>query len=457
MAENNATIAAISTPPGIGGIGTIRISGDNALKIADSSFKACNKKPITLMKGYTAAYGKVFDGETAVDEAVCLVFKAPHSYTGENTVEITCHSGTVILQTVLRVLFKNGAVPAKAGEFTKRAFLNGKIDLSQAEGVMALISAKGRDGANAALNLLEGSMSRKIEEINAPLITAVAQLGAWVDYPYDEIEALKNDRLLSIVKTAYKKLDSLLLHYDAGIAVTQGVPAAIVGKPNTGKSTLMNLLSGYERSIVTCVAGTTRDTIEEEINFDGTILKISDTAGIRETGDEVEKIGVELSKKKIERAAIVLAVFDISKPFSKEDEELTKLCKAKPAIAVINKNDLPQKLDLSVINAAFDKTVIISAKNKTGYKQLCSEIKALLGTDTFDPSAALIANERQRKCCELALTSLKEAENALLSGITLDAVEICISDAIGALLEINGQKATDAVIEDVFKNFCVGK
>ena len=451
------TIAAISTPMGTGGVGIIRISGEKALEIADKIFKAFSGKPLVSSEGYRAHYGRIFDGEIAVDEAICLVFLAPHSYTGENVVEINCHGGIFLTKKILRLVFENGASPAAPGEFTKRAFLNGKMDLSKAEGVMTLISAQGEQGANAAYNLLEGSLSKKINEINSSLLSVAAHMAAWVDYPDDEIEEIDNTNLRNTVSSALKEIKNLLDRFDCGMAVTAGVDAAIVGKPNVGKSTLMNLLTGYDRSIVTSVEGTTRDVIEETVNLNGCILRLSDTAGMRETGDEVEKIGVDRSRKKLERSAVIFAVFDLSRELSDEDMELIELCKGRTVIPVINKTDLDRKADISVIENNLGKCVAISAKDGDGYDELCECVATLIGTKDFDTSAAMLVNERQRICCENALSSLREALDAIDFGLTLDAIGVCIDGAIAALLELTGQKASEAVVDEVFRQFCVGK
>lgn len=452
-----SAIAAISTPLGTGGVGIIRISGKNATEIADRIFVSVNGKKLSSSKGYRAYFGRIFDGETAVDEVVCLVFRAPHSYTGEDVVEINCHGGVVLLKKILRLILQNGAQAAAPGEFTKRAFLNGKLDLSEAESVMTLISAQGEQGANAAFNQLEGSLSRKIEKINSSLLSLAAHIAAWVDYPDDEIEELGNNELYSTIYNAHLELCALLSNFDSGMAVTNGVEAAIVGKPNVGKSTLMNLLTGYDRSIVTEIEGTTRDVVEETVNLNGCILGISDTAGMRETGDIVEKLGVERSRKKLERAAIVFAVFDLSKPLSDEDKELIDECKDKNVIPIINKTDLEPRLDVDYIKNKLGSPLFISAKSGDGYNELCDRVAELMGTKNFDTTSAMLVNERQRICCQKASDALKDALEALNIGLTPDAIGVCIDDAIAALLELTGQKASEAVVDEVFKQFCVGK
>lgn len=452
-----SAIAAISTPLGTGGVGIIRISGKNATEIVDKIFISVNGKKLDSSKGYRAYFGKIYDGNTAVDEVICLVFRAPHSYTGEDVVEINCHGGVFLLKKILRLVLSNGAIAASPGEFTKRAFLNGKLDLSEAESVMTLISAQGEQGANAAFNQLEGKLSRKIEGINSSLLSLAAHIAAWVDYPDDEIENLGEDEVHSVIFNAKSEITSLLKSFDSGMAITNGVEAAIVGKPNVGKSTLMNLLTGYDRSIVTEIEGTTRDVVEETVNLNGCILRISDTAGMRETGDVVEKLGVERSRKKLERAAIVFAVFDVSKPLSEEDMELIENCKNKNVIPILNKTDLDSCLDEDYIKKSLGSPLFISAKNGDGYNELCDRVAELMGTKNFDTTSAMLVNERQRLCCEKANEALKDALEASEAGLTPDAIGVCIDDAIAALLELTGQKASEAVVDEVFKQFCVGK
>lgn len=453
-----STIAAVSTPTGTGGVGIVRISGKNAINIADKVFKAFSGLLLSQSEGYRAHYGRVYDKQSAVDEAICVVFRAPKSYTGEDVVEINCHGGMVITRKILQIVLNNGAVPASPGEFTKRAFLNGKLDLSKAESVMTLISAQGEQGANAAYNMLDGSLSRKISEVSSALLDSAAHISAWVDYPDEEIEEIDYRNLRSTLNTAKRSITDLLNRFDSGKAITTGVDAVIVGKPNVGKSTLMNLLTGYDRSIVTDIAGTTRDVVEETINLDGCILRLSDTAGLHDTCDVVEKIGVDRSRKMIERASIIFAVFDSSEPLSKEDYDLIEFCKGRTVLPVINKSDLSlQQIDVKYLIEIFGDCVEISAKCGKGYDTLCEKVTAILGTKDFDTTAALIVNERQRLCCEKAVSALDEAISAVDSGFTLDAVGICIDDAISALLELTGQKASEAVVDEVFRQFCVGK
>ena len=451
------TIAAVATPAGVGGIATIRVSGSRAAEICDKAFVSVSGRKLADMKGYTAAYGKIYDKQRAVDEAVCLVFRAPHSFTGEDVVEITCHGGIFVVKKALRVILDCGAVPAEPGEFSKRAFLNGKTDLAGAEGIMTLINSQGEQGISAALNILEGALSKKIAAVSDSLTDICAHISAWVDYPDEEIDSLGYDEIETVLKSAAGEIKALLDRFDSGMAVTTGVEAAIVGKPNAGKSTLMNLLTGYDRSIVTDIKGTTRDVIEETVNIDGCILRLCDTAGIRNAHDEVEQLGVERSMKKIDRCAVILAVFDSAESLDDEDKRLISLCEGKPTIPILNKSDLPSKIDADYISEHLGEPVIISAKDGTGADELKDRITTLLGTKSFDPNAAMLANERQRQCCISALDAVNEAKNALEAGLTLDAVGVCIDDAISALLELTGQKASQAVVDKIFSNFCVGK
>lgn len=451
------TIAAISTPMGTGGVGIVRISGKNSAELVDKIFKSSSGANLSESRGYRAHFGKLFDGETPIDEVICVVYRAPHSYTGENTVEINCHGGVFLTQRVLRIVLENGARPAEPGEFTKRAFLNGKLDLSKAEGVMTLISAQSEQGTNAAYNLLEGSLSKKIEDINSELLGVAAHLAAWVDYPDDEIEELGENELKNTVYNAKSEISRLISTFDCGMAITTGIDAAIVGKPNVGKSTLMNLLTGYDRSIVTEIAGTTRDVVEETINLNGCILRISDTAGMRDTGDLVEKLGVERSRKKLERAAIIFAVFDSSVSISEEDRELIEICRGRNVIPIINKSDLNSVLDIELIKGELGEPIFISAKHGDGFTELCERVAELVGLSNFDTTSAMLANERQRNCCITAEKALKEAEKALDMGLTYDAIGVCIDDAISALQELTGKKASETVVNEVFSRFCVGK
>ena len=452
-----STIAAISTPQAAGGIGVIRISGDDAIDIAKRVFKPKNGLDLSRLQGYRACLGMLEENGEAVDEAVCLVFRAPRSYTGENVVEFSCHGGLFVLQRALRAIFAAGAVPAEPGEFTKRAFLNGKMDLTEAEAVMGIISAQGVQAANSAMNALDGALSRRIGEINSIITGVCANLSAWVDYPDEEIEAISESEIAEKFRYAKAQLEDMLSMFDAGQAITEGVATAIVGSPNVGKSTLMNMLTGFNRSIVTSIAGTTRDIVEETVRLGDVVLRLADTAGIHDTDDEVESIGVNMAKQRIERATLVLAVFDVSRETSDEDRKILEYCKDKNCIAVLNKCDLDEKLDKGEISKYIDKIVTVSADKGEGYDELRRAVETALGTDKLDTSSALLTTERQRTGVLKAVQCLEEAITALESGMTLDAVNVSADCAVQALLELTGEKASDVIVNEVFANFCVGK
>ena len=454
---NNKTIAAISTAQGEGGIGVIRISGDNALLIADKIFKSVSGKRIINMQGYTAAFGKVIENGSKIDEVVALVFRAPHSYTGEDIVELSCHGGVYITKQVLRTVFNAGAVPAQAGEFTKRAFLNGKIDLTEAEAVIDIIRAKSKSAARAALCVKEGALRKKIDSVKNDLLSQAAHLSAWADYPEEDIAEVTYESLQKTCKNAIIILENLLDSYDSGQAIKQGIDTVIAGRPNVGKSTLMNLLSGYEKSIVTDIPGTTRDIVEDTVVVGDVILRLSDTAGLRDTDDAVEKIGVDRAKKRLEQCRLLLAVFDNSRELNKDDKQLILQAENIPCIAIINKVDLEQKLDVNYIKSKIQHIVYVSATKGEGKEELIKAVEDIAGTANLDPSEGILANERQRCAVSNALKSVKEAEAALISGMTFDAVTVLLEDAISELLELTGEKTSDEIVDRVFHNFCVGK
>lgn len=451
------TIAAISTANGVGGIGVIRISGENALSVAEKVFRSITDKKITEMKGYTAAYGRVYDENEPIDEAVALVFKAPHSYTGEDVVELSCHGGLYVTKRVLRAVLKNGAYPAEAGEFTKRAFLNGKMGLTEAEAVMDIISARGSQSAKAALACMEGKLRQRIDSVKNKLVNTAAHLSAWADYPEEDIPEVDTAHLSETLRECREDLSSLLKSYDAGKVMREGVDTVIAGRPNVGKSTIMNLLSGCERSIVTNIPGTTRDVIEETVILGEIPLRLSDTAGIHTTDDPVERIGVERARNRILKAGLVLAVFDSSRPLSDDDKELIDLLADAPALAIINKTDLPTELDTDYIKQRIDHVIFISALSGDGTSELEKQVSEIIGTSKLDASQGILATERQRSAAEEAYNSLSEAMDALSLSVTLDAVTVIIEEAINYLLELTGERVTETVTAQVFSHFCVGK
>ena len=451
------TIAAISTARGTAGISVIRISGDSTVETAQRVFKAKSNKPLSSMRGYTCALGTAYADGEAVDECIASVFKAPHSYTGEDVVELSCHGGMYVTARILRAVYDAGAEPAGPGEFTKRAFLNGKLDLIEAESVMDIISARSRVAAKAALSVKEGSLSRRVDAVKASLLNKAAHLSAWADYPEEDIPEVESAELMSSLEQAAAELNAIIKGYDDGRVLRDGIDAAIIGKPNVGKSTLMNLLSGYDKSIVTSVAGTTRDIVEESVSLDGLLLNLSDTAGIRATEDEVEKIGVDKAKSRIDLSALVLCVFDASAPLSEEDRDIIESLGDTHAVAVMNKTDLPARIEYDEIEKCFDHVVRISAKKAEGTDVLIKVIKDICSCNELDSDGALIYNERQRGLAAKALDSVREALNALNAGLTYDAVTISIEEAADDLCELTGEKVTDEVVDRVFHTFCVGK
>ena len=452
-----STIAAISTGRAPGGIGVVRISGEDAIKIGDKIFSSFGGKKLCEIDGYSALYGKAHDEKSDIDTVVALLFRAPKSYTGEDVVEISCHGGLFVTDKVLKSAFQAGAVPAEAGEFTKRAFLNGKMDLTSAESVMNVISAQGEQAEKIALGVLEGRLFKEIKGITDKLVYDLALLSAWVDYPYEEIEDLTDNNLKEHIEISITSLEKLIKDFSTGQIIMEGVDTAIVGCPNVGKSTLMNLLSGTEKSIVTEIAGTTRDIVEDTVNVGGITLRLADTAGVRETDDLVESIGVDRAVKRLENAELVLAVFDASRELNDSDRRLIDLCKGKKAIGIINKTDLDKKHLNGEIEKNFSQTVFISAKKGTGKDDLAKAVEALLGTADFDTSAVAVVNERQCECCKKALEALYDAENALNLGLTMDAVTVCLDSAIENLMVLTGEKATELVVNEIFAQFCVGK
>lgn len=453
-------ICAVSTPLAEGGISVIRISGENAISIGAKVFKPLSCKSVENMAGYTCAYGKIVDKNgREVDDGVLTIFRVPKSYTGENVCEISCHGGIYVTKKVLRLCIEQGAELAQRGEFTKRAFLNGKLSLTQAEGVMETISAQGEYALNSANLTKEGRLFRLISDMSKKFVTILGELAAWVDYPEEDLPEISEDNLRESLKNALAGLDKIIADHDSGMILKNGVDTVIAGKPNVGKSTLMNMLLGYDRSIVTNVAGTTRDVIEESAKLGELILKLSDTAGIHETDDEVEKIGVDIAKKKLKNAMLVIEVFDISRELDEEDLELLEYVKrlGKKVIIVLNKSDLENVVERSQLEKYSDYVIEISAKLDEGREELQKATEKLLGIGGYDADSTIFANGRQIACAERARKYLAMALESLDMGETLDAVTVMIDNGANALLELTGEKATEAVVDEVFSKFCVGK
>lgn len=452
-----STIAAISTAQGQGGIGVIRVSGEQAFTIVDKIFKSVSGKKIMDIKGYTALFGHIYNNEEVLDEAVVLKYVAPKSFTGENVVEISCHGGMYITKEVLNAVIMAGASLAEPGEFTKRAYLNGKMDLTEAESVMDIISAKSKSAARAALFVKDGALFKKSQQVKQLLLDKAAHLSAWADYPEEDIPEVSEDSIMEAIEESISILEKLLSTYDMGQVVKEGIDTVIAGRPNAGKSTLMNLLVGREKSIVTNIAGTTRDIVEDTVLVGNVMLKLSDTAGIRDTDNEIEKIGVQKTFDKINGAGLVIALFDNNEELNSEDIDLINKIKDMPCIAVINKIDLEDKVDKKYITDNIDNVVYISAKQQDNIDELKNMIEKIAGTEDFDPSAGIIANERQRNAIRNAVNSLYEAKESLAMGMTMDAITVSLQETIDYLLELTGEKAGEEIVDSVFHNFCVGK
>lgn len=452
-----STVCAIATPPAAGGISVIRISGEKAAEIAGRVFKPVSGVSAAELQGYRAAYGKIYDGDERLDDGVLLMFRAPHSYTGEDVAEISCHGGIYVTRRVLAACIKAGAEPAGAGEFTKRALLNGKMSLTQAEAVTDIINAQSGQLLSCSNSQREGALYRRAEMISDMIMDVSTQISAWIDYPEDDTPVVTEEWLSEKLAAIKAEFDDLLAGYDTGKLIREGISCAIVGKPNVGKSTLMNLLSGEERSIVSDIAGTTRDIVEESITLGDVVLKVADCAGIRDTDDTVEKIGVEIMLKKLNSADLVLAVFDSSRPLEEDDLTLIDRLSGKLVIPVINKCDLQLTLDTVTVEQKLGTAVYISAKSDKTADILSDEIKKRLDLDKLDTQAGILANERQRSCILRASEAVNEAVSAVELGLTPDAVGVMLEQALDAVYELSGKKASEEVIAEVFKRFCVGK
>lgn len=453
-----STIAAIATPPATGGISVIRISGEKAFDIAAAVFKPVGNKTIAEMKGYTAAYGNIYggDGKERLDDGVLLVFRAPHSYTGEDVAELTCHGGVLITRRVLRACLDAGARLAEAGEFTRRALMAGKMTLTQAEAVADIINSKSDQFLKCAAAQLDGALYQKISVIKQTILDLATEISAWIDYP-DELDSFEISSKIGQLAECRLKIKLLLESFDVGQALRDGISAAIVGKPNVGKSTLMNLLVGCERSIVTDIEGTTTDIVEENVILGGALLRIADCAGIRETDNPVERIGVIKMEKRLEHSQLVFAVFDYSRPLEAEDYKLIEKLKGRNVLCVINKLDLENKLDMAYLAAKFGKVVEISANDPKSLKLLNEAVGKLINPEKLDISAGFIANERQRAAAVKAETAIEAAIDGINKGVTLDAAGVMLEAALDSLMELTGENVSDEIIDQVFKRFCVGK
>lgn len=454
------TIAAISTSTGNSGIGIIRVSGDEAIEIVDKIFKSNKEgKRLINVKSHTVNYGNIVDGEKVLDQVLVLVMKNPHSYTGEDTVEIDCHGGMLILKKVLDLVIKNGAKSAAPGEFTKRAFLNGRLDLSQAEAVMDLINSQNDFALNSSIEQLKGGVSEKIKEIRSDVIYHIAFIESALDDPeHISLDGYDNE-ISEMINKNISKIKKMIDTFDNGRIMKEGIKTVILGKPNAGKSSLLNRMLGEERAIVTDIEGTTRDTLEENINLNGLSLKIIDTAGIRNTDDKVEQIGVNKAKEIAEGADLIIYVVDGSKDIDENDKEILEIIKNKKVIVLLNKTDIDRVVDIEQLNEIPKEDIIeFSAKAGLGMDELEEKIKDMFysGEITFNDQV-YITNARHKEALENSYNSLLKVKESVDVGMPEDFYSIDLMDAYEQLGLIIGESVEDDLVNEIFSKFCMGK
>lgn len=454
------TIAAISSAAGNSGIGIIRVSGDEAIEVVDKIFRPANKnKKLANVESHTVHYGHIMDGDKTLDQVLVIVMKNPHSYTGEDTVEIDCHGGMLILKKVLDLVLKNGARTAEPGEFTKRAFLNGRIDLSQAEAVMDLINSKNDFALNSSIEQLKGGVSDAIKDIRKDIIYHIAYIESALDDPEHISLDGYDEKITEMLNENINKISKLVNSFDNGRIMKEGIKTVILGKPNAGKSSLLNLMLGEDRAIVTDIEGTTRDTLEENINFNGLSLKIIDTAGIRDTEDLVERIGVNKAKEIAKEGDLIIYVVDGSRELDDNDREIIKLINNKQAIILVNKSDMDTVINIDDLKKDSNRDVILfSAKNGEGMDQLEEEIRNMFysGKVTYNDQV-YITNARHKEALENALESLKQVKNSVDAGMPEDFYSIDLMDAYTDLGLIIGESVEDDLVNEIFSKFCMGK
>ena len=452
------TIAAIATIQAPSAIGIVRLTGPDTRRILDGVFAPANGRPMSAQTPRKLVFGRALDRSGGViDEALAVLFPGPNSYTGEDCAEIHCHGSPVVLDEVLAAAFAHGARQARGGEFTQRAFLSGRMDLIQAESVADLIDAESAGAARNAVGQLQGRMSRSVGGIYDALMGVVSRFYAIVDYPDEEIEPLQQAQIEQTLAESAERLDALLATFSRGRLLKSGVPAVILGKPNAGKSSLLNALLGYDRAIVTDIAGTTRDTVEEKVLVGSVLLRLCDTAGIRDAADTVERLGVERAQQAAQRAELALLVLDGSAPLTREDEEaIAAARRARRMLVLVNKADLPQVLDTAALRVRFGEVIPLSARSGAGVDALCRAVEELFaGGET--PRGELLTNARQAESAQRALDAVRRAEQALRSGLSPDAVLTDAEEALEALAEFSGKRVRDDLVATIFSRFCVGK
>ena len=452
------TIAAIATIQAPSAIGIVRLTGPDTRRILDGVFAPANGRPMSAQTPRKLVFGRALDRSGGViDEALAVLFPGPNSYTGEDCAEIHCHGSPVVLDEVLAAAFARGARQARGGEFTQRAFLSGRMDLIQAESVADLIDAESAGAARNAVGQLQGRMSRSVGGIYDALMDVVSRFYAIVDYPDEEIEPLQQAQIEQTLAESAARLDALLATFSRGRLLKSGVPAVILGKPNAGKSSLLNALLGYDRAIVTDIAGTTRDTVDEKVLVGSVLLRLCDTAGIRDAADTVERLGVERAQQAAQRAELALLVLDGSAPLTREDEEaIAAARRARRMLVLVNKADLPQVLDTAALRVRFGEVIPLSARSGAGVDALCRAVEELFaGGET--PRGELLTNARQAESAQRALDAVRRAEQALRSGLSPDAVLTDAEEALEALAEFSGKRVRDDLVATIFSRFCVGK
>lgn len=457
-----STIAAISTAPAIGGIGIVRMSGKDCFEVLEKIFKPKNPETIENIAGYRIKYGTIVNPETnrVVDEVLVSYFKCPKSYTAENMCEINSHGGIVVLREILELCLKNGAELAKPGEFTERAFLNGRIDLTQAEAIIDIINAKSTREAQESANQLEGYLSRKINEIREKIMDIMVNIEANIDYPEYDVEEVSNKDAENNLKEIENELIKLSKTFENGKILKEGVKIAIIGSPNAGKSSLLNSMLKEERAIVTDIAGTTRDIIEEQISIEGIPFKVIDTAGIRDAKDKIEQIGIEKSKKAANEADVILAVFDSSVPLNDEDREILNLLKHKKSIIVLNKTDLKQIVnnECKEIQDVNTEVINISLKNNEGLERIYESLVKMFNLNQINLDNELtITNIRHQELINKAIESTRKALNDLNNSMPIDIISINIKEILEHLGEITGDNVSEDIIKSIFAKFCLGK